>query len=478
MRIDQYLHNEAASFVITSKNLSQRVSIGLDEVDAGIEAGIVLPVELVEDGSFGIRVIVNAPLSKQENEEWMHQANGKLNIADGVLTIAAGNEYLAAPQSKALQDSGAVLNVRLSAGVYAVTLLTYINSVNAIYALVDSAQIGKWFRQTRPHRDFPAWLKVLCSEEPTQDPGHETFWEQYDAQKESNEKFISFILHLNYLGTDADAQNTPGAWLPRLTPSTMRLPAKCPLGLPFKEPANRQAKPTKSRERPESYPLMSLNNESLSLAITTLTVPYWLSWFAQRPSQIHFKLDLPSRNCFSPNWSSVPHLKVAMAYQGYLFALQGEGEPYFDSLRALGKLLLSAPDNSMLEMTLVYQPTHHELLTDAPHFQRLVGKIVAGTWMLTGIFPPTEPEILSQAFELARKLEEEETIVALNTKELAGILKNCIDDSRLTEALATDGLKIKILPTKEKQEIARLGSLVFKLRYGDTWPALTMLSID
>jgi hypothetical protein len=44
MRIDQYLHNEAASFVITSKNLSQRVSIGLDEVDAGIEAGIVLPV--------------------------------------------------------------------------------------------------------------------------------------------------------------------------------------------------------------------------------------------------------------------------------------------------------------------------------------------------------------------------------------------------------------------------------------------------
>ena len=55
--------------------------------------GDLLPLELVQDDPFVIRVVVGESLTKQEEDEWVARVDWHLNVSDGQLCITGGAPF-------------------------------------------------------------------------------------------------------------------------------------------------------------------------------------------------------------------------------------------------------------------------------------------------------------------------------------------------------------------------------------------------
>src|SRR4051794_8977161 len=98
-RADLVVYNEATGFMITSQGLCGRDFSGIDADDPewfdAVNDGVFLPFELVQDDSFVIRVVVDEPLSREEEDEWVGRTCHKLRVPDGKLALLGGGlEYL------------------------------------------------------------------------------------------------------------------------------------------------------------------------------------------------------------------------------------------------------------------------------------------------------------------------------------------------------------------------------------------------
>src|SRR5437899_2649390 len=98
LRADLSVYNEAGAFVVTSASVA---GSGFTPRDAkwkqAIEAGRLLPVELVQDDSFILRVVVGGDLEADESDEWVGRMEWKLRVPDGKLAVAAGTELVVEP---------------------------------------------------------------------------------------------------------------------------------------------------------------------------------------------------------------------------------------------------------------------------------------------------------------------------------------------------------------------------------------------
>jgi hypothetical protein len=232
MRTEVSIYNEATGFVITSKNIGGQdfatADCFTDPWKQAVKEGIFLPVELVQDDSFNVRVVVDEPLLPEESEGWVDHWWGKLVIADGVLTITGGSEYL---EGEEMDDYTEYIDV--PPGAYRADFYTFSPGVNGDYCLDSTEAPGTYFRRTRSGEPMPAWLRYDLSDDPDLDPGHEDEWE--DADEDSCPQYADFLLHLTTL-PESEAATINNAhlkldegWIPiSVNP---RKPEKFPLGL-------------------------------------------------------------------------------------------------------------------------------------------------------------------------------------------------------------------------------------------------------
>jgi hypothetical protein len=242
-RTDVNIYNEATGFTITSKSLGGRDFSPWDSSDPewreAMREGLFLTAELVQDDSFGVRVVADEPLTEEEQAQWVDHWAAKLLITDGILTISGGIEYL---WGEEMEDY--TQYVPVAPGVYRVDFYTYIPGVNGWHCLRAAPEgeepFGAYFRRTRPGEAFPYWLQADCYEEPEQDPGHEAEWEEEPEEDEDSPGYIDFLLHLTPLERlppdeappapplgDPEAED--GGWIPIVV--APRKPGIFPTGL-------------------------------------------------------------------------------------------------------------------------------------------------------------------------------------------------------------------------------------------------------
>ena len=81
LRCDLGIYNEATGFVVTSRKMAGKE---LDDGSAGwkkaVNNGEILPVELIQDDPFIIRIVAGGPLTAQENAEWVSRIDWHLNV--------------------------------------------------------------------------------------------------------------------------------------------------------------------------------------------------------------------------------------------------------------------------------------------------------------------------------------------------------------------------------------------------------------
>jgi hypothetical protein len=227
------VYNEATGFMIASKGLCGRDYSSVDVEDEewlqAIKDGVFLPFQLVQDDSIIIRVVIDEPLSAQEQDEWVGYSSHKLSIPDGHLAvIGGGTEYL---WGEDMTEFTRFLDV--PAGDYLAELYTYFQGINGEYCLNKAGKrepIGTYFRRTRPGEPFPLWLQNECADDPKADPGHDEEWEDAEADYDTEQPtFVGFLLRLSPLTQEPPLPPMEHGWFD--IGSGARRPAVCPIGV-------------------------------------------------------------------------------------------------------------------------------------------------------------------------------------------------------------------------------------------------------
>ncbi|MGE3820094.1 MAG: hypothetical protein AB7I30_11770 [Isosphaeraceae bacterium] len=232
-RVDLEVDNEATGFMIASEGLHGRDFSSVDSEDEewlkAVKDGVFLPFELVQDDSFIIRVVVDEPLSSQEEAEWVGRTRHKLRVPDGRLVIIGGGpEYL---WGEDVEEFTRFLDV--PPGDYLAELHTYYHGINGSHCLNEaepSEPIGSYFRRTRPGEAFPLWLRNECASDPEADPGREEEWRGVESDYETEQPpYVGFLLRLSPLERAPKSPPMEDGWFEIGTGA--RRPKTCPIGI-------------------------------------------------------------------------------------------------------------------------------------------------------------------------------------------------------------------------------------------------------
>ena len=242
-RKDLYVYNEATGMLVTSRKLAGKGwESDSKEWEKAVRNGELIPMELIQDDEFVIRVVVGGELTPAESGEWTGRIDWKLKIPDGKLVVCGGAEFVTEAceaSERAEHWSDYSRTVSVPRGEYRATLYNLYRGVNGDACLRsarggnEAEPLGEWFRKTRPCETFPAWLHNACVSDPAEDPGHEAEWKKSTRVAEDDQtRPLDFLLHLTPLD---DSQKNPA--MPQLdqgwfsTPSEVREPQRMPIGL-------------------------------------------------------------------------------------------------------------------------------------------------------------------------------------------------------------------------------------------------------
>ncbi len=200
-----------------------------EEWGQAIKDGVFLTFELVQDDPFIIRVVLDEPLSEQEQAEWVGCTRHRLRIPDGCLVVIGGGpEYL---WGEDMEEFTRFLDV--PPGDYQADLYTFYHSINGSYCLNAAGSpepIGAYFRRTRPGEPFPRWLRNECVDDPGSDPGHDEEWEDVEADYDTEQPtYVGFLLRLTPLTDEPELPAMEDGWFD--IGSGARRPSICPIGV-------------------------------------------------------------------------------------------------------------------------------------------------------------------------------------------------------------------------------------------------------
>ncbi|HQR09124.1 MAG TPA: hypothetical protein PLN21_20045 [Gemmatales bacterium] len=130
LRQDVYVYNESNGIILTCKNLGGRKPFEQQSAawKKAIAGGEVVALELAQDDSFVVRVVLDDPLSAAEESQWVDVHTFKLHLPQDGLAICGGSEYLEDPDS---DDSAEFVQfVDIPAGAYLARWYTFVTSPN------------------------------------------------------------------------------------------------------------------------------------------------------------------------------------------------------------------------------------------------------------------------------------------------------------------------------------------------------------
>ena len=453
MRKDLYIYNEATGFVITSKSLNGRlkkpIMHGSDDWRAEIERGTFLPVTLAQDDSINVRVVVDEPLSAQEEEEAWDRFDAMLAVPDGKLAVIGGAEYLEEQTADYIKDYGQLL--KIPAGNYAATLLTYYHSPNAlIYPEIDMAE---FFKRTRPRKKMPLWI----------------------TGDDDETDFISFVLHLTSVETIDANPIVLGeeGWVPEVV--NMRQPDLCPLGLVSKKLFGKPKvyKQTalnyrfKVLESVADLPLTAIDGGPVSIPVADMVRAHWLGFLT---GETHPALRVTNAGDWNPEWPGfVNGIQETQTEDGWTIEVEGMNARWspFRHMVTIGRLLSTLPDGSIVEANWGKDEPRER----GNGMLRFRGPVVGGQWSIEESYPKFDDGTLAKMLEFAAVAEAAQGFVMPDEAARDAMVDHCHQHSYFFRKVppAVDGLRIYSV---DEMYNAFLAGQIFQSRFKGVLPIM------
>ncbi len=242
MRRDVFIDNDSGALsVVAADALDAIIDDGRSDDESFVQNFKALLLELYGDDSMPVRIVVNEPLTGDEEAQWLARASWRLDTTDGRLLVMGGfDPDVMASWKEATggaADGHGVGVIEAKPGAWRVDLYAHVGSMNG-RAILDAARekTGAAFRRSHRDRAFPLWLAqtLECSAE--DDPGHEELWNDVAGSiasgalrvdLESGDP-IGFLVHVTpFAGSVGEAP--AGGWFER--DSNARTPGAFPLGV-------------------------------------------------------------------------------------------------------------------------------------------------------------------------------------------------------------------------------------------------------
>lgn len=495
VRHDTYVYNEATGFMVTSMAMAGvAIDEGSKKWNKAVADGKMIPVTLFQDDPFVVRVVAGEPLSAQEEEEWVAKLEWPLDIPDGKLAVTGGavlvnEEY--DPDDRYYQSYLRVVDV--PPGRYRATIYSYVPGVNgnAVLDYLASGddrheRYGAWFRRTRPGEDFPPWLVEWCVGEPDEDPGHEKEWKERQRPDASTmPEYIDFLVHLAP-DPNAGPTDTPPeeGWFGEA--ENARTPDRAPRGLEGRDVTGHENDSKNAGwmylfEVPEAARRVAwfpIDDGPVEVEPTELSLLYRLARFAHGHTVPDLRATLPDAGGFAMPMQSPPHTLVLLQGTDLRIAFSNNQQPgeVLGRLDALAPLIANLPDGTELEMV-ISQLDESAFASDVPvGLHRYRGHVQGGKWSVAESFPKVDAGTLRAALSLSREVAGGDAITIRDAAEGDAVLKWANANVRIW--IEDNPAKIengRLAPgTRDPGVLSLYGSSVFAVRFGETWPVLTL----
>jgi hypothetical protein len=500
IRRDVNVYNEATGMMVTSMDMA---GVTLDEGskkwNKAVADGKMIPMMLIQDDPFNVRVVAGEPITAQEAEEWVARVEWPLDIPGGKLAITGGAVLVYEdydPDDRYFQSYIAVVDV--PPGRYRATVYSYVPGINGSAVLDHLAggydrheKFGAWFRRTRPGEPFPPWLVYWCVADPDEDPGHEKEWRESSRPEESTLwEYIHFLVHLEPAPDFKAAGKPPeGGWFGEAEDA--RKPARCPLGLPGRDVQKHEDDSTGRtgwlyvhdvHERTRQFQTLPIAGDPVSIDLANVADLYRLARFSHGFSVPEIRAALPAGSQWTAPVESPEHTLVLQHDRDVRIAFGNDANPV-ELLAAVANVhpvLASMPEGTEIELS-SSQLDEEALRADVPiGTHRYRGTMRGGVWRLEETFPKVDAATLRQALSLAGEVLVGDEIAVRDDAEREAIFafananyKIWIEDNpgRVRDGKLT-------LKKRDPGILALYGASAFKVRFGDTWPAMNLADDD
>lgn len=472
LRCDLGIYNEATGFVVTSRRMAgQELDEGSAEWRKAVNRGDLLPLTLVQDDPFVIRVVVGGPLTAQEEAEWVARADWHLNVSDGQLCVTGGAPF----SSGDYEDSESyherfVGEVAIPKGHYKASLYTHLHGVNGSGVIDHLAggygrgeSVEDWFDRTRPGAEPPNW---------------------------EDRQTVEFLLHLEPVGgapKQGLSKLPEDGWFSGL--ENARKPELCPLGLEPKDVQRRAEsessgwtfiRDTFSMLQPNwgnATPENLAGGGTFAVPVANLARVSRLAWFASRHAVQELRLKPPAGVAVNlgGNW---PEGVVAVEEDGVvrmLFSADIEPVKVIEAVGDLTSRIRELPAGTVLELCAApveFNPGVPEKAGWLWLSGALSGKGNDAKWTITRALPVVSRKQLEGAIALAGEVEKGKRIAVSGQAECDAIMAWAKRNfgPHLSDNPPQAG-KDAITFKKAGYEVQLLGIAAFAIRFADAWPA-------
>lgn len=500
MRRDYHIDNESTIVLLYSigGGAPGRREIH-KSMPVAVANGWAAPVELVQDDSFNLRVIIGE-LSTPEQTEWVGKAEWSLRVPAGRLVLEAGLE----PDLTDEEINAVTLEV--PPGDYRAIIYAYLPGVNSwacLRAAGHTGTLGEWFRRTHRDKPMPDWLVIHLAEAPEEDPGHEREWQSFLLCQEFVEAQlrlrrnppIDLLLHLVPLAAGVPCRNKKTR-RPEPATANARKPEIFPLGLLTEGlvPAKRPdfvwtPRAPKAGELLNSVPEARalIEGGSVQLRIDQIhclaRISTWCNQFVWGALLIG---NVPGVSPADLGVRQSLYLGIEKGVSELLISLMPKDKlSIAQDLRTVETALYQLPDGTTLELVM---GDYAGVQRTADHRYR--GELHNGVWSVCATFPPVKSSILEEAVTYSAYLDygriegrdeaDAESILALLNRASA-IMKTW--ETRRGQRVPVGYQEwISVIRPSRSGNVITLGlhdegelwnaaRYVFAMRYSDTWQA-------
>lgn len=469
MRHDVRVPNESDGFIFTSAAFRDRgISPGDAAWTAAAAAGDLLPLGVESEDAAVVRVVVNEPLTTDEQREWVGVLRGGLRVADGQLALCGGLAYLIEPSDWALEFARVLA---VLAGAYRASLYGYASAPNGRWCVEQSGTdepLGAWFRRTRPGEEMPGWLHNLCIHDPDQDPAFRAKWKR--AKPRGGAPAIDFLLHLEPApSAPANLLNDEGF----CEAGECRQPDPCPLGIPAvgvidDEPAEAEPTPppVPTVSAPSTGPLQPVEGGPVSVPVTKLARVARIAWMCQPYTHPTVRVTFPGK---APRLEDIEDATLKTKGPELVVAFEDTGQPSgaLEPLITLGGRLAPVAEGAIIELE------SRRIRASGPlGAHRYCGTVRDGAWQIETAAPRVNAATLAEALALGEALENGRKLMARDEAEAQQIetrVRRVLADYFGANTLQRTGAELA-LKRRDPALFGHLVARVFWMRYADIWP--------
>lgn len=499
LRRDLYVYNEATGFVITSAGMAGRVQSSRPaKWNDAVAEGRILPVELVQDDSLLLRVVVGAPLEPEEEAGWVGRLVSRLSIPDGRLVVTGGCEFLEEPELDEETRGTYTRELAVAPGEYRATLLATIHGVNGPFLLERAGAeepLGAWCRRTRPGERFPVWLYGLCRSDPRHDPGH---WDEWSGAPEEDARpagLLDFVLHLEPLAAGQAAPPTPPLdhGFVSLAAFEARRPQRCPRDLLARDPLGREDEASREDEAPlrtvdvraqvADHQPLPLEGGPVEHPVRDLVDVYTIAWLAADGPDPELLIELPAGSTWTPGWPRLEGLAVE-AEPGRVRVGFAPSGGRWEQMRAVDRIaphLSTLPEGSVLELLSAPSRFGEEEENEAERDPRIGvhryrGPVEHGRWRIAEAFPALGAAVLREALALVEEIQAGTRLACRGPDEVDAVMMQV----RREEFLYQDNPVVRSegavgLTTPDAALLHFLALPLFRARWGAVWPCTSLV---